>query len=114
MCTVLQTFARYVEGRVPRLPWCEVTLHPETSTISTLLARLNRAGFLTINSQPRVNGARSDDQTFGWGGPGGYVYQKAYVEVSSGFATLSRLHAGAQTGCHTSIVAVFLAYAIHT
>lgn len=30
--------------------------------------------------QPRVNAAASDDATFGWGGPGGYVYQKAYVE----------------------------------
>jgi hypothetical protein len=30
--------------------------------------------------QPRVNGVRSDDVVFGWGGPGGYVYQKAYVE----------------------------------
>lgn len=77
---VWEVFARYVEGRVPRLPWCEVTLHPETSTISTALSRLNRAGFLTINSQPRVNGARSEDATFGWGGTGGYVYQKAYVE----------------------------------
>ena len=39
---------------------------------------LNQAGYLTINSQPRVNGAPSNDATFGWGRPGGYVYQKAY------------------------------------
>jgi methylenetetrahydrofolate reductase (NADPH) len=77
----VQTFARYVEGRVPRLPWCEATLLPETSIISLNLACINRAGFLTINSQPRVNAARSDDPTFGWGGSGGYVYQKAYIEV---------------------------------
>lgn len=41
---------------------------------------MNRAGFLTINSQPAVNAIRSDDPQFGWGGPGGRVYQKAYVE----------------------------------
>jgi methylenetetrahydrofolate reductase (NADPH) len=44
------------------------------------LATLNEAGFLTINSQPRVNAAPSDHEVHGWGGPGGYVYQKAYVE----------------------------------
>lgn len=40
------------------------------------LARINSKGVLTINSQPNVNGAPSDDPVFGWGGPGGYVYQK--------------------------------------
>jgi methylenetetrahydrofolate reductase (NADPH) len=73
-------FAGYMSGRVPRLPWCEKALLPETSLIAAQLVRLNREGFLTINSQPRVHGARSDDPTFGWGGPGGLVYQKAYVE----------------------------------
>ncbi|KXN92415.1 Methylenetetrahydrofolate reductase 2, partial [Leucoagaricus sp. SymC.cos] len=37
-------------------------------------------GFLTINSQPAVNGARSDDKIFGWGPANGYIYQKAYLE----------------------------------
>jgi hypothetical protein len=45
---------------------------------------LNQAGYLTINSQPRVNGAPSNDATFGWGRPGGYVYQKAYGEARRG------------------------------
>lgn len=40
------------------------------------LASINSRGVLTINSQPNVNGAPSDDPVFGWGGPGGYVYQK--------------------------------------
>jgi hypothetical protein len=44
------------------------------------LVALNQAGYLTINSQPRVNGAPSNDATFGWGRKGGYVYQKAYGE----------------------------------
>lgn len=80
---VWDVFAGYVEGRVPRLPWCEVALHPETSPMMIALSRLNRAGFLSINSQPRVNGLPSDDPVHGWGGVGGYVYQKAYVEVST-------------------------------
>jgi methylenetetrahydrofolate reductase (NADPH) len=52
----------------------------ETSVISGQLARVNALGFLTINSQPAVNGIRSDDKIFGWGPGNGYVYQKAYLE----------------------------------
>lgn len=77
---VFAVFVNYVKGKIARLPWCETMLLPETGTISQQLVDLNRAGFLTINSQPRVNGVRSDDATFGWGGSGGYVYQKAYIE----------------------------------
>mmetsp|Transcript_18619 Transcript_18619/g.45775 ORF Transcript_18619/g.45775 Transcript_18619/m.45775 type:complete len:601 (+) Transcript_18619:143-1945(+) len=76
---VQSLFARYVEGELKRLPWC-AHLDEETHHIKSPLAELNRAGFLTINSQPRVNAAPSDDAVHGWGGPGGYVYQKAYVE----------------------------------
>ena len=77
---VYEVFASYIEGKIPLLPWCEVELHLETTAISSILALLNRAGFLTINSQPPVNGERSDHPVNGWGGAGGYVYQKAYVE----------------------------------
>lgn len=77
---VFEVFARYVEGRVPQIPWCETPLQPESFLIQPQLAKLNRSGFLTINSQPSVNCAPSSDATFGWGGPGGYVYQKAYCE----------------------------------
>jgi len=48
--------------------------------ISEQLAKMNELGFLTINSQPAVNGARSDDKAHGWGPSNGYVYQKAYLE----------------------------------
>ncbi|KAF1330216.1 Methylenetetrahydrofolate reductase, partial [Globisporangium splendens] len=75
-----QTFVKYVRGEISSLPWCDSPLHLETKTIQDKLAAINTAGFLTVNSQPRVNGARSDDPLFGWGGPGGRVYQKAYVE----------------------------------
>ena len=37
---------------------------------------MNKYGFFTINSQPAVNGAPSDDKIFGWGPANGYVYQK--------------------------------------
>ena len=74
-------FEGYVRGAVSRLPWCDDGgLAPETSALVSTLAKLNAAGFLTINSQPRVDAAPSDDATFGWGGVGGAVYQKAYIE----------------------------------
>lgn len=77
---VFEVFASYVEGKIPYLPWCETPLSTESFHIQTILAKLNRCGFLTINSQPAVNGAPSTDKSFGWGIPGGYVYQKAYCE----------------------------------
>lgn len=42
--------------------------------------KLNTNKLFTINSQPKVNGAKSNDPKFGWGPSNGYVYQKAYVE----------------------------------
>jgi methylenetetrahydrofolate reductase (NADPH) len=75
-----EVFARYVEGRIPSIPWCESPLQAESFLIQEQLAQLNREGFLTINSQPSVNGAPSSHKTFGWGHPNGHVYQKAYCE----------------------------------
>ena len=77
---IYEVFAKYVEGKVPHLPWCETSLKLESFTIQTQLAALNRAGFLTINSQPPVNSVSSSHPVFGWGGSGGYVYQKGYCE----------------------------------
>jgi methylenetetrahydrofolate reductase (NADPH) len=41
---------------------------------------LIKQGYLTVSSQPAVNGAASDDPVYGWGPKGGYVYQKAFIE----------------------------------
>eukprot|EP00559_Dactyliosolen_fragilissimus_P001733 CAMPEP_0184860762 /NCGR_PEP_ID=MMETSP0580-20130426/5583_1 /TAXON_ID=1118495 /ORGANISM="Dactyliosolen fragilissimus" /LENGTH=683 /DNA_ID=CAMNT_0027357979 /DNA_START=17 /DNA_END=2065 /DNA_ORIENTATION=+ len=88
---VYEVFAKYVEGSVPHIPWCETPLQSESFTIQSKLAALNRAGFLTINSQPPVNGAKSDHPIFGWGGPGGRVYQKAYCECFVSKLNMDRL-----------------------
>lgn len=77
---VSEVFARYVEGKIPILPWSESAPQAETRVISSALAAINRAGFWTINSQPAVNGERSDHAVYGWGGAGGRVYQRAYIE----------------------------------
>lgn len=56
------------------LPWSEMdSLQLETGSIKDQLVALNRRGYLTINSQPGVNGASSTDPKVGWGGPNGWV-----------------------------------------
>lgn len=75
-----RVFEQFIDGAVNRLPWCENAIQLETVPLKEQLKKLNRFGFLTINSQPRVNGVASTDSAVGWGGPGGYVYQKAYFE----------------------------------
>ncbi|CAB3991290.1 methylenetetrahydrofolate reductase-like isoform X1, partial [Paramuricea clavata] len=84
---VYDVFVCYISGeknvngtKVTMLPWNEDELAPETSEVSEDLVELNRKGVLTINSQPHANAAKSTDPVFGWGGAGGYVYQKAYLE----------------------------------
>lgn len=73
-------FVRFVRGELTSLPWCESSLHVETNDLETVLTACNNAGFLSINSQPSVNGVPSEHATYGWGGRGGRVFQKAYVE----------------------------------
>ncbi|XP_073046544.1 probable methylenetetrahydrofolate reductase (NADH) [Primulina eburnea] len=76
-----EKFVKFCLGKLRSSPWSELDgLQPETKTINEQLGSINMNGFLTINSQPAVNGAKSDSPSVGWGGPGGYVYQKAYLE----------------------------------
>ncbi|KHJ90769.1 methylenetetrahydrofolate reductase [Oesophagostomum dentatum] len=68
--------------KVTTLPWTEqdAGVQPETKLINEQLLWCNENGILTVNSQPSVNGAPSTDPLVGWGKPGGYCYQKAYLE----------------------------------
>ncbi|GAA0161381.1 reductase [Lithospermum erythrorhizon] len=84
-------FMKYCLGKLRSSPWSELEgLQPETKIIDEQLVVINQKGFLTINSQPAVNGEKSDSPSVGWGGPGGYVYQKAYVEF---FCSQEKLNA---------------------
>jgi methylenetetrahydrofolate reductase (NADPH) len=69
-------FASFCRGELAALPWSDEAPAAETSVISSHLAKLNELGFLTINSQPAVNGIRSNDKVHGWGPGNGFVYQK--------------------------------------
>lgn len=88
---VHEIFKNFCLGKLKSSPWSELDgLQPETKIINEQLGNINLKGFLTINSQPAVNGERSDSPSVGWGGPGGYVYQKAYLEF---FCTPAKLNA---------------------
>jgi methylenetetrahydrofolate reductase (NADPH) len=73
-------FADYVLGKVKYLPWSDSPISTEIATIRSNLVDMNRRGFLTINSQPAVDGEPSSHPVYGWGPKNGYVYQKAYLE----------------------------------
>ncbi|KAH7927301.1 methylenetetrahydrofolate reduct [Leucogyrophana mollusca] len=81
---VASLFSKFCLKQLSALPWSDQIASTETSAIAPQLAKMNELGFLTINSQPAVNGARSDDPLFGWGPSNGYVYQKAYLEFFVG------------------------------
>jgi len=98
---VYKVFADYCRGVVQCLPWTDSPLARETEDITDQLVQLNEKGFLTINSQPRVNSAHSTDKKYGWGPSGGYVYQKAYIEF---FTTATNLNAFKRVAAkHSSI-----------
>ncbi|CCU74276.1 unnamed protein product [Blumeria hordei] len=78
---VAEIFVKYLDGKIESLPWSEAPISSEANKIKKELEDLNRRGFLTINSQPAINGIKSSDSTYGWGPPNGYVYQKAYLEL---------------------------------
>ena len=88
---LFKVFADYIGGSVSRLPWCEHHIQAETVPLKDFLQRMNLFGLLTINSQPKVNGVESSDAAVGWGGPGGYVYQKAYMEFFTSASHLAKI-----------------------
>ena len=81
LAEVSAVFKNFISGKLKKFPFSEGGLALETTDLTDTLLELNDAKLFTINSQPAVNGARSDDAKFGWGPEAfGYVYQKAYFE----------------------------------
>jgi methylenetetrahydrofolate reductase (NADPH) len=80
MDDVASLFVEYIRGNLTCLPWCDCPLQGESNVLKERLLTLNTNGYLTINSQPAVDGALSSDKVYGWGPKNGFVFQKAYVE----------------------------------
>jgi methylenetetrahydrofolate reductase (NADPH) len=74
LADVSTVFVNFLEGKSKRLPWSETSLAEETIEINEFLVNLNKNKFLTLTSQPCVNGLSSDDPVHGWGPKLGYVY----------------------------------------
>ncbi|KAF8987030.1 hypothetical protein BGZ52_006564 [Haplosporangium bisporale] len=81
---ISQLFVKFIQGTIPLLPWSEGAPLPETEAIQARLVTCNQRGFLTVGSQPAVDGKPSTDPLVGWGPKGGYVYQKAFIELFVG------------------------------
>jgi methylenetetrahydrofolate reductase (NADPH) len=91
-------FCKYINNEIEFLPWSDSPLAIESSAIKDKLMAANKRGFLTINSQPAVDGASSTDPVHGWGPKNGYVYQKAYLEFFISPDRLDKLME--RIGCH--------------
>ncbi|KAL3862448.1 hypothetical protein ACJMK2_008412 [Sinanodonta woodiana] len=94
---VWNVFACYISSmanskgvKVTKIPWDDEELSPETQIIATNLHSINSRGVLTINSQPNISAAPSNDPKVGWGYPDGYIFQKAYLEF---FTSKENVHA---------------------
>ena len=88
---ITDVFVSFCKGKINSLPWCEMPLAQESKQISDDLLKLNEMGYFTINSQPKINGLPSEDAEVGWGGSGGRIYQKAYLEFFTSKDKLDRL-----------------------
>lgn len=77
---VIKLFARHITNDLDALPFSDQGLSAETGLIQEQLLNMIHKGMLTVASQPAVNGTKSTDKMFGWGPPGGHVFQKAFVE----------------------------------
>ena len=88
---ISEVFISFCKGSINSLPWCETPLAIESNKILNDLVSLNKAGYFTINSQPKVNGLPSEDPKFGWGAKGGRVFQKTYLEFFTSKDNLDRL-----------------------
>jgi methylenetetrahydrofolate reductase (NADPH) len=84
-------FKKFCNGEISILPWCELPLAMESNKISESLSALNDKGYLTINSQPNLNGVKSEDPVHGWGDAGGRIYQKAYLEFFTSKKNLDKI-----------------------
>lgn len=73
-------FTAYFHSSTATTPFSPAPLSGESQQIIPHLERLTSRGWWTVGSQPAVDAVSSDDDLFGWGPKGGYIFQKAFVE----------------------------------
>ncbi|KAL4650655.1 hypothetical protein ACB092_01G103900 [Castanea dentata] len=63
---IQEKFKKYCLGKLRSSPWSELDgLQPETRIINEQLGKIIAKEFLTVNSQPAVNGEKSDSPSVG-------------------------------------------------
>lgn len=89
---ISQLFVRYLQGTLKAVPWSDEPLRSETNDILPYLVHLNtEKDWWTVGSQPAVDGAPSEDETYGFGPAGGYIYQKSFVEFFCSYDDVMRI-----------------------
>ncbi|ODV63104.1 methylenetetrahydrofolate reductase (NAD(P)H) MET12 [Ascoidea rubescens DSM 1968] len=74
-------FINYLLKKIKYLPFSDLEINPETLLIQEFLIEINSKGWLSIASQPSINGCNSYDKIIGWGPRNGFVYQKSFIEI---------------------------------
>ena len=77
MDDVRDVFVRFLKGEVKYIPWCDYKAS-ETDNIAKELVDMNQKGYLTINSQPRVNAMPSGHKK-----KVGVVLEDTYIKKST-------------------------------
>ena len=90
-------FLRHLHSEIPDTPFSDAPLSEESQIILPQLERLTRRGWWTVGSQPAADGVKSTDPVFGWGPPGGYLYQKAFVEFFAPEVDVDRIISKAES-----------------
>ncbi|KAJ1552992.1 hypothetical protein HK096_009650, partial [Nowakowskiella sp. JEL0078] len=76
VANIFEVFVGYVKGIVDGLPWSVGPMSLESEIIRDQLIWCNSNGYLTVNSQPAVDGVASNHRVFGWGPKNGFIYQR--------------------------------------
>ncbi|KAJ3442187.1 methylenetetrahydrofolate reductase [Anaeramoeba flamelloides] len=77
---VIQIFKSYLTGEINSIPWIDKSSEIILGTDNEKAMKMVNNGLLLINLLPRLNEEVSEDILIGFGGPGGYIYEKRYME----------------------------------
>ncbi|KAJ6242674.1 methylenetetrahydrofolate reductase [Anaeramoeba flamelloides] len=77
---VIQIFKDFLTGKISQTPWIDKSSEIILGTDNQKSMKMVNNGLLLINLLPRLNEEVSEDILIGFGGPGGYIFQKRYME----------------------------------
>jgi len=89
---VQAVFVNFAKGNINTSPWREISRNPNARTEDKKYIELNEQGFWVINNLPKLNGVSSTHPSYGWGGPGGHIYQRGYLELFTSPENWAKLH----------------------